>query len=171
MDLRHLPNLRIFAIHSLIRCDVQEPVVLDDIKLVLSTIPNANQITKLSLDFIIYCEHPFVECLEEDWAGMCDEVVRVSAGKPLELDLEMSISSVYPPLGQDELYECIKEKHLFQTTQISASTFGILVQQRRDLYFVTFDPTSVAVVAALVTVAISNTQTLAFGPPSQIKSR
>ena len=110
MDLRHLPNLHIFAIHSLIRSDAREPVVLHDIIRVLSTIPKANQITKLSLDFTIYCEHPFVKCLEEDWVGMCDEIVRVSAGKPLELDSEMSISSVYPPLGQDELYERIKEK-------------------------------------------------------------
>ena len=108
MDLSHLPNLHIFAIHSLFRCDV--PVVLNDINLVLSTIPKANQITKLSLDFVIYCGHPFVECIEEDWVGMCDEIVRISAGKPLELELEMSISPVYSPLGQDELYERIKEE-------------------------------------------------------------
>ena len=93
-------------------------MVLHDIKLVLSTIPKANQVTKLSLDFIIYSQHPFSECFEKNWVGMCEEVVRVSAGKPLELDLEMSICQSkfqpeYPPPGQEEFYERIKEKIAF----------------------------------------------------------
>ena len=85
-------------------------MVLRDIKHVLSTISKANQVTKVSLDFVIYCEHPYSECLEDDWVGMCDEVVRVSAGKPLELDIKLSIGTGYSPIGQDQLYECVKEK-------------------------------------------------------------
>ena len=111
MDLRHLPNLHVFAIYAIIECDSQEPVVLRDIDIVLSTIPKANQVTKLSLDFTIYDVHPFRGCLEEDWVGMCDEVVRISAGKPLELDLEMSIfPHEYHNAKRDEFYERIKEK-------------------------------------------------------------
>ena len=110
MNLRHLPNLHIFAIYAVIGCDAQGPVVLRDIKLILSTIPKANQVTKLSLDFT--SKHSFSGCLDEDWVGMCDEVVRVSAGKPLELDLEISIGPpkfLYPPPGEDKLYGRIKE--------------------------------------------------------------
>lgn len=113
MDLRHLPNLHIFANRPIIKCDGREPVVLRDINLVLSTIPKINQVTKLSLDFTIVGEHPFSGCLEEDWVGMCDEVVRISTGKPLEFYLEMSITPPryrYPPRGGDELYKRIKEK-------------------------------------------------------------
>ena len=116
MDLRHLQNLHIFAIHAIIKCDAQEHVVLRDIDFVLSTIPIANQVTELSLDFTICGEHPFDGCLEEDWAGMCDEVVRISAGKALQLDLEMLFvhnpaNFQYPPpiARRDELYKCIKE--------------------------------------------------------------
>ena len=113
VDLRHIPNLRIFAIYAIIKCDAREPAVLHDINVVLGAIPQANQVTKLSLDFTIYGNHPFGGCLEEDWVGMCDAVARISAGKPLELNLEMSISPAnfqYPPPGRDELYERIKEK-------------------------------------------------------------
>ena len=118
MDLRHIPNLHIFAIHGIIKCDAQEPPVLRDINVVLGTIPKANQVTKLSLGFTIHGDHPFGGCLEEDWVGMCDAVARISAGKPLELKLEIMTSvrpAIYrlaPPGRQlrDELYERIKEK-------------------------------------------------------------
>jgi len=117
VNLKHLPNLHIFAIYAIIKCNAQELVALRDINLVLSTIPKANQVTKLSLNFTIYGEHPFGGCFEEDWVGMCDEVVRISAGKVLELNLEMSLDEFdtsanfrYSPSGRDELYERIKEK-------------------------------------------------------------
>ena len=115
MDLRHLPNLNIFAIHTFIKCDAQEPVVLGDIDLVLSTIPKANHVTKLSLGFTIYYGE-LLECLEDDWGGICYEVVRISAGKPLELNLKMLAGPAifhdyqYPSPGIDELDRRIKEK-------------------------------------------------------------
>ena len=97
-------------------------MVLRDINLVLSTIPKANQVIQLSLEFTIFLSlefivfgfYPFDGFLEEDWVGMCDEVARISAGKPLELDLKVSLrprklEGQYPPPG-DELYERIKEK-------------------------------------------------------------
>ena len=116
MDLRHISNLRIFAIYAIIKCSAKDTAVLRDINIVLSTIPRANQVTQLSLDFTIYGDHPFDGCLEDDWVGMCDAVACISAGKPLALKLQMSISPTnyqYPPPGRelgDELYERIKEK-------------------------------------------------------------
>ena len=113
MNLRHLPYLHIFAIYAIISCDVQKLVVLRDINLVLSTIPTANQVTELSFHFTIYGEYPFLRCLEENWVGMCEEVVRISAGKPLELNIKMSVSPSklpFPPRGGDKLYERIEEK-------------------------------------------------------------
>ena len=94
VDLRRLPNLHDFGIHAFFKCDTPGHVVLHDINVVPSTIPKANQITKLSLYFTIRGEHPFDGCLEEDWVGVCDEVVRISAGKTLELDLGTSFVNV-----------------------------------------------------------------------------
>ena len=93
-------------------------MVLRDIKLVLSTIPKANQVTKLSLHFIIFSQHSFSECFEEDLVRIFEEVVRVSAEKSLELDLEMLIDRSkfypeFPPIREDEFYERIKEKIAF----------------------------------------------------------
>lgn len=105
MDLSHLPNLHVFAISA--RIGSQELVVLRDIKVVLSTIPKANLVTKLSLDFTI--NYPYSRCLEEDWDGMCHEVVRISAGKPLEFNLRMT-TSPSQILIRAKLYEAIKEK-------------------------------------------------------------
>ena len=112
MDLSHIPNLHVFAISALIGFDAQEPVLLRDINVVLSTIPKDNLVTKLSLDFTINGEYPFDRCLEEDWAGMCDVVVRISAGKVLKFNLEISICpSQSPPPGRDDkLFKDIKEK-------------------------------------------------------------
>ena len=82
-----------------------ESVVSPDINSILGTIPKANQVTQLSFRFNAGGEHPFGGCLEQYWAGMCDEIVRLSAGKPLELYLEMP-----GRLSGDELYERLKEK-------------------------------------------------------------
>ena len=96
---------------AIIRCDAQETVALREIDFVLSTIPKVNQVTKLSLDFTIIGEHPFGGCLEEDWVGMCNEVIRISAGKPLELDLDLIPRHFqFPDPERDELLERIKEK-------------------------------------------------------------
>jgi len=68
--------------------------VLRDINIVLSTLHASNKITNLSFDFIMLGEHPFGGCLDEDWAGLCNEVVRLSAGKPLELELQTTVSTL-----------------------------------------------------------------------------
>ena len=109
MDLKHLPNLHIFEIHAFIKHNTQEPVISRDINSILSTIPNANQVTQLSFSLNIYGKHPFRGCLKQDWVGMCEEVIRVSAGKPLDFYLEMAIIPPHRPSG-DELYRRIKEK-------------------------------------------------------------
>jgi len=72
--------------------DAQELLDLHNFNSILSTIPKANQLTQLSFRFTVYGRRHFSRCLEQDWVGMCDEVVRVSAGKPLELYLERTYS-------------------------------------------------------------------------------
>jgi len=120
VDLRHLPNLRNFTFHTFVECDEHpEPVVSRDINFILSTIPNANQLNQLVFCFKIYGNPPYGGFLEQDLVGMCDEVVRVSAGKRLELILELilfdqvnpgPLVQVGPHSGGVELYESIKEK-------------------------------------------------------------
>ncbi|KAF8799764.1 hypothetical protein BYT27DRAFT_7200998 [Phlegmacium glaucopus] len=112
VNLRALSCLHVFALYAVIKCDVPESAVVRDINLVLGTIPISNKITNLSFEFTICGEHPFGGCLGEDWVGIRDEVVRISAGKPLNLNLETSVlppNLQYPP-GQDELYERITER-------------------------------------------------------------
>ena len=110
MDLKHVPNLHIFAIHAIIQSYAEDPVVSRDINSILGTIPKANQVTQLSIRFDFFGTHPFGGCIDQDWVGMCDEIVRVTAGKPLELCLKMSIVlSQDRPFG-DRLYKRIKEK-------------------------------------------------------------
>ncbi|KAF8799735.1 hypothetical protein BYT27DRAFT_7342813 [Phlegmacium glaucopus] len=118
VDLRDLSYLHVFALYAIIKCDVPESAVVRDINLVLSTIPTSNKIRNLSFDFTI-CggEYPFGECLKEDWVGLCNEVVRISAGKPLNLNLKTSVRSpilkiIYPLPGKDELYKRITERIL-----------------------------------------------------------
>ena len=111
MDLRHLPNLRIFAIHTNIESDARDAqglLVLHDINSILSTIPKANQVTQLSFKFcftVFDLHHPFGKYLEQDWVGLCDEVIRISAGKPLELYLVMTFYSPgHSPPPENKLY-------------------------------------------------------------------
>ena len=57
----------------------------------------------LSLRFDIFGAHPFIY-LDEDWVGMCDKIICISSGKPLELDLELA--RVAYKCKEDEL--CIR---------------------------------------------------------------
>ena len=61
----------------------------------------------LSLRFDIFGAHPFIY-LDEDWVGMCDEVIRISSGKPLELDLELAREVC--GRGEAQLYILIMER-------------------------------------------------------------
>ncbi|KAF8799703.1 hypothetical protein BYT27DRAFT_7342791 [Phlegmacium glaucopus] len=122
VNLRDLSYLHVFALYVIIKCDVPESAVVRDVNLVLNTIPTSNQVMNLSFYFSIRGEHPFGGCLEEDWVGLCDEIVRISAGKPLNLELETSAlphrfrcpfreeESPNPLPGQDELYDRIMER-------------------------------------------------------------
>jgi hypothetical protein len=113
VNFRDISCLRVFALDAIIMCDTQEFVVLRDISLVLGTIPASNKVTNLLFHFSIVGYQPFDGCFKEDWDGLWGEVVRISAGKPLELTLKASVDAPdfrYPPQGQDELYERITEK-------------------------------------------------------------
>ncbi|KIM41140.1 hypothetical protein M413DRAFT_159898 [Hebeloma cylindrosporum] len=120
LNLCNLPNLRVFALYAkVIKCD--KPAfpahlipVLHDINIVLGTIPKSNKVANLWFDFTIIGQHPFGDCLERDWAGMFKEVIRISDGKPLELELMMEVfwesaSQIEHP-GQEDLFTHIMEK-------------------------------------------------------------
>ena len=122
MNLSNLPNLHVFSICIIISCktprkaprNAQPPEVLRDISLVLSTIPVSNNVTNLWFDFEILGKKPFRGCLDQDWVGIFNEIIRISDGKPLELELQMAVStgdfleSIFP--GQDDLFARIMEK-------------------------------------------------------------
>ncbi|KAF8149156.1 hypothetical protein B0H34DRAFT_668003 [Crassisporium funariophilum] len=114
VNLRSVPRLHVFALLAIIKCDVrEESTVIRDINIVLGTIDASNEITNLCFDFDIVGRQPFGRCLDEDWGGICEEVIRISAGKPLELNFEMWVSNgtldVDHP-GEGELYAHIRER-------------------------------------------------------------
>ena len=71
--------------------------------------------TNLWFEFEIVGLRPFRGCLDQDWVGMFNEVIRISGGKPLELELLMSVRTEDSDLktehpGEDDLYMRIMEK-------------------------------------------------------------
>jgi hypothetical protein len=121
VDLSNLPNLRVFSLDTKIYDKtltrdvfwVPYSVALHDINIVLGTIPECNAITNLRFDFVIVGWPPFDECPDRDWVEMFNEIIRISGGKPLELELKLAVCSpgTLPGgnTGEDELYVRIME--------------------------------------------------------------
>ena len=121
MNLSKLPNLQVFALYAIINCkpprkaprNTPPTAVLQDINIVLGTIQKFNKVTNLWFDFEIVGRRPFRGCLNQDWDGIFNEIIRISDRKPLELELKMAVDmgdleSAHP--GQDELFVHIMEK-------------------------------------------------------------
>ena len=113
MDLHELSRLQVFALCATIRCGAQETWVLADINAVLHTISPSNRITNLWFQFTIYSEPSFDGSLDQPWAELCGEAIRISAQKPLEFDVKVIASTgrigSHPP-GSEGLYTAIKDK-------------------------------------------------------------
>ena len=87
-------------------------VLLHDINLVLGTIPESNRVTNLWFDFEMMGRRPFRECVDQDWVGLFNEIIRISGGKRLELELKMGVSreDLEDEPGREELFKRITEK-------------------------------------------------------------
>jgi hypothetical protein len=123
VNLSNLFNLRVFSLHSIINCKAPRKsprsarpfAVLHDINTALGTIPESNKVTNLWFDFKIIDRRPFRSCLDQDWAGLFNEIIRIANGKPLELELQMvvsmgSLETEHPGLDELELSMHIMEK-------------------------------------------------------------
>ena len=122
MNLSNLPNLQVFSLSAIIDCKVPRKrkasrkvppfAVLLDINTVLGTILESNRVTNLWFDFDIVGRNPFRGCLDQDWVGMFNEVIRIGGEKPLELDFQIGVSTEdsETDAGEDELYMGIMEK-------------------------------------------------------------
>jgi hypothetical protein len=104
------------SLYTIVNCIVPRNApfaALHDINNVLCTIPESNRVTNLSFAIEIVGRHPFHGCLDQDWVGLFNEVIRIGGGKPLELELQMKVTAgdfqtEHP--GEDELYMRIMEK-------------------------------------------------------------
>ena len=120
MNLSNLPNLLVFALYyAIISCNAPRKAaqnappsaVFHYINIILGTISESNKDANLWFDFLIIgC---FRGCLDQDWKGTYNKVIRIADGKPLELELQMVVSTgnletKHP--GQDELFVHIMEK-------------------------------------------------------------
>ncbi|KAJ3504527.1 hypothetical protein NLJ89_g7888 [Agrocybe chaxingu] len=113
VDLELMSNLRIFHIYAGINCRGKQHTVLDDISKVLSSIPSPNRFQCFSLRVSIYGRKPFKGCLDEDWEGLCTQVVRVSGGRSLSFRVvafinDHKLDDRFP--GDDILYASLEEK-------------------------------------------------------------
>jgi hypothetical protein len=131
VNLGRLSRLRVFALYAFIKCDTPGSTVLRDINIVLGTIPASNTVTNLSFDITILGKHPFRGCLDGDWVGICDEVIRISSGKPLELDLTMVVDTgkLDRGYGENNLYVKIRRRttSLSDHPQICTHFWNLLV--------------------------------------------
>ncbi|CAA7270933.1 unnamed protein product [Cyclocybe aegerita] len=112
VNLKPMSKLRSLALYGILNWR-RDPLVLRDFAAVLRSLPILNSITQLLLKVSIYSKHPFQECLMEDWEGICEEVVRVAAGKPLKfhLDLTVEIKRLCEPTpGDAVLYGMIEDR-------------------------------------------------------------
>ena len=117
MNFSNLPNLQVVSLSAILNTGRQrikrwhdppsELSALDDINTVLATIPLCNRMTNLWFDFLTACSLPSDECLDQNWVGMFNEIIRIGGEKPLELELEMEVS---PSTRADELHMRIMEK-------------------------------------------------------------
>ena len=115
MNLSNVSHLHVFSLDTTIICQRDEPrfAVLHDINIVLGTIPKSNKLTRLGFNFDII-GHTFRECLDQDWDGMYNEVIRISDGKPMEVELQIDTITPNVEAGDAEeekrLYMCIMGK-------------------------------------------------------------
>ena len=117
LNLSKLLNLRVFSLYTFINCKREAAqnatpfAVIHDINIVLGTIPDSNIFTNLWFEFTIFGRHPFPGCLDQDWGGMFNEVIRISGGKPLEMEFMMAISDGLEihHSGEVELYNGIMD--------------------------------------------------------------
>ena len=118
MNLSNLPNLHIFSLCTVIKCNALWPEVLHDISTVLGTIPRSNEVTNLWFGFKMVGWTCFCGCLDQDWVGMFNKVIRIAEGKPLMLELEMVIFMgilAERHSRQDELFAPLTGRVIYHT--------------------------------------------------------
>lgn len=130
MNLSNLPNLQLFSLCAIVNCkapwnapwNAPPFAVLHDINIVLGTIPKFNTVTNFFFGFEIVGGRPFEGCLDQDWVGLFNEVIRIADGNPLELDLQLMVTRGDEHPSQDELYMYITEKAALLSTHLNICT-------------------------------------------------
>ena len=113
MNLSNVSRLHVFSLKTSIECNGPRFAVVHNINIVLGTIRESNRLTNLF--FLLYMDgcRPFHGCLDQDWDGMYKEVIRISDGKPLEVDIQMEVIpniEIDQSEEEEELYMFIMDK-------------------------------------------------------------
>ena len=93
MNLGNLPNLHAVSLYTLVNCIVSRNVPFAALHDINSTIPGSNRLTNLSFEIELVGRCPFHGCLDQDWAGLFNEIIRIGGGRPLELELQMTVTA------------------------------------------------------------------------------
>ncbi|KAJ3506133.1 hypothetical protein NLJ89_g7037 [Agrocybe chaxingu] len=114
VNLEATKKLRAISIRVIINCKTKNTSVLHDLHDVLGTIPQNNIVKTIALELMVYGKQPFKVCLDQDWDGLCREVVRISASKPLDFHLYTCAEpdSFDEAPGSARLYQRLEEKIL-----------------------------------------------------------
>ncbi|KAJ3515594.1 hypothetical protein NLJ89_g1659 [Agrocybe chaxingu] len=113
VNLQSVTKLRIFEIFAIINCKSKNHTTLHDLRAILCTIPSSNKLQRFDLDVSIYGKQPFQGCLDEDWEGLCAELVRVAAGKLLQFGFFAVVGLKNfndTRKGHGALYKCIEDR-------------------------------------------------------------
>ncbi|KAJ3515596.1 hypothetical protein NLJ89_g1662 [Agrocybe chaxingu] len=113
VNLKSVKKLCKIGMLPLIDCKTKKVTILSDLCAVLNTMPDSNAIHTVIFEVGIIGKQPFKACLDQDWDGLCQQLVRISAGKALKFSLFTSVyadgfDAVKP--GSARLYEKIDEK-------------------------------------------------------------
>jgi len=113
INLESVTKLRIFSIYMVINCDGEFDVV-KDVNTVLRIIPESNQLFHIAFDFSILSKGKNIlpGCMNQDWAGLVEQIKRLSADRYLELDIKTTVSAGLfgeKKIDEENIYNFIKE--------------------------------------------------------------
>ncbi|KIM39540.1 hypothetical protein M413DRAFT_29263 [Hebeloma cylindrosporum] len=107
LSLAGFVRLRVFALYTFFDGYTPELAPFWTINPILGTISTSNTVTNLIFDLRIFVGHPFDGSRDDDWVGMCNEAIRISSGKHLELDVKIHVNG--RQAEEEDLYMGIME--------------------------------------------------------------
>lgn len=99
IKLGGLSNLQIFSLH--VKVPDPETKAIEDVNVVLETIPSNNKIKNISARILTY-EEPLRRFVDDDWTGFCEQLIRIGKNKHVEVDLVLKVLRINEKTTEQE---------------------------------------------------------------------